>query len=100
MPFGLPHATLAQIQACLATFPQVSWVKIYGSRAMGTFGPGSDVDLAYSGPEETQSKLFSALDALPTPYLFDVTPYDTLQNPDLKAHIDRVGKVIYPSPKP
>jgi len=97
MPFGLPDTTLAQIQACLAQYPQITWVKLYGSRAMGTFSPGSDIDLAYSGPETLQGPLMTALDDLPTPYLFDVTAYDTLQNPDLKAHIDRVGHVIYPA---
>ena len=29
------------------------------------------------------------------PYLVDVSIYDKLSNPDLKAHIDRVGKVLY-----
>jgi hypothetical protein len=29
------------------------------------------------------------------PYFVDVSIYDRLSNPDLKAHIDRVGKVLY-----
>ena len=35
------------------------------------------------------------LDNLPTPYLFDVTHYESLRHNDLKAHIDRIGVVIY-----
>jgi hypothetical protein len=30
------------------------------------------------------------------PYFVDVSIYDRLSNPDLRAHIDRVGKVLYP----
>ncbi|BCS96912.1 hypothetical protein DSLASN_25440 [Desulfoluna limicola] len=29
------------------------------------------------------------------PYFFDILHYNTLQNPALKSHIDRVGKPIY-----
>jgi hypothetical protein len=29
------------------------------------------------------------------PYFVDVLIYDKLSNPDLKAHIDRVGKILY-----
>ena len=36
---GLPPQTLAQIQVVLQAFPQIRWLKLYGSRAMGTTGP-------------------------------------------------------------
>jgi hypothetical protein len=29
------------------------------------------------------------------PYFVDVSIYDNISNPDLKEHIDRVGKVLY-----
>lgn len=94
--FGLPEATLAQIIACIQRFPAIAWVKIYGSRAMGSYGRGSDIDLAFSSPEDCSAALLEALDALPTPYQFDVTHYESLGHEGLKAHIDRVGKPIYP----
>ena len=31
------------------------------------------------------------------PYMIDVVDYDHLENQDLKAHIDRVGQIIYES---
>ncbi|EXJ09015.1 hypothetical protein D791_04058 [Nitrincola nitratireducens] len=34
-------------------------------------------------------------EVLPLPYFFDVLNYNTLSDPELKAHIDRVGLEIY-----
>ena len=93
--FGLPEKTVHEIRDCLAQYPSIQWVKIYGSRAKGNYAHGSDIDLAFSGATDLSAALLSALDALPTPYLFDVTHYDTLQHAALKAHIDRVGILLY-----
>lgn len=93
--FGLPEQTIAAITSCLQQYPQIIWAKIYGSRAKGNYQRGSDIDLAYSSPIDLSATLLSALDELPTPYLFDVTHYETLQHQGLKDHIDRVGVVIY-----
>lgn len=93
--FGLNERTLTAIDVCLQQYPEISWVKIYGSRAKGNFEHGSDIDLAFSSPVNCSAKLLGALDELPTPYLFDVTHYESLKNEALKAHIDRVGVVIY-----
>lgn len=94
--FGLPAETLAVITNCLQQYPDIRWVKIYGSRAKGTYERGSDIDLAFSSPLDHSAELLEALDNLPTPYLYDVTYYDNLQHHGLKEHIDRVGVVIYP----
>ena len=93
--FGLSEATLQAILGCLAQLPDIQWAKLYGSRAKGNYRPGSDIDIAFSSATDNSAALLSALDALPTPYLFDVTHYETLQHPELKAHIDRVGVLIY-----
>ena len=95
MNFGLPERTIEQMKACFSQYPDIEWVKIYGSRAIGTFHAGSDIDLAFSGPIDHSIKLASALAEQPTPYLFDVTHYDSLQNENLKEHIDRVGKTLF-----
>ncbi len=95
MKFGLPSETLVQIIACLKSYPEINWVKIYGSRAMGNYRKGSDIDLAFSSSVDISADLLEALDALPTPYLYDVTYYEGSKNKALKDHIDRVGVVIY-----
>jgi hypothetical protein len=40
---GLPPQTRAQIQAVLGSFPQIRWLKLYGSRAMGNDRPGCEI---------------------------------------------------------
>jgi len=96
--FGLPEKTLNQIITCLAEFPQLQWVKIYGSRAMGTDKKASDINLAFSCPVDISAKLLSCLDELPTPYLFDVTHYESITHEGLKAHIDEYGKDLFCKP--
>ncbi|MEB3234212.1 MAG: nucleotidyltransferase domain-containing protein [Cyanobacteriota bacterium] len=88
---GLSARTVADIQRCLSGFPQIRWVKLYGSRAMGSHWAGSDIDLAFSAPEDCSAALREALDQLPTPYLFDVTHWESLQYAPLREHIARVG---------
>jgi predicted nucleotidyltransferase len=89
---GLPEQTLQAIHRCLHDrFPQLHWVKLYGSRAMGRYWRGSDIDLAFSADENCSAALLAALDQLPTPYLFDVTHWESLQHNGLRQHIERVG---------
>ena len=88
---GIPKRTVAEIRSCLKSFPQIHWLKLYGSRAMGRHWRGSDIDLAYSADEDCSAALREALDQLPTPYLFDVTHWESLRYAPLREHIERVG---------
>jgi len=95
---GLSAATLQTIGAVLARFPQIDQALLYGSRAKGNFKPGSDIDLTLQGPALTQSVLGDieeALDDLLLPYEIDLSIYEQLGNPELAAHIDRVGQPLY-----
>ncbi len=91
---GLPERTVAEIRQCLQEFPQIRWVKLYGSRALGPHRRGSDIDLAFSAPDDCSAELREALDQLPTPYLFDVTHVDSLRHPGLREHIARAGRLF------
>ena len=89
---GIPKRTVTEIRCCLQeSFPQIHWLKLYGSRAMGRHWSGSDIDLAYSADEDCSAALREALDQLPTPYLFDVTHWESLRYAPLREHIERVG---------
>lgn len=88
---GIPERTVDDIRSCLRQFPQVQWSKLYGSRAMGRHWAGSDIDLAFSADEDCSAALREALDQLPTPYLFDVTHWESLRYAPLREHIERVG---------
>lgn len=94
--FGLPPGALDKIINLLEQFSEVKLAKIYGSRAMGTYWRGSDIDIAIYGNCNTiLGQLITQIDELPLPYKFDITDYNSINNLGLKEHIDRVGVVIY-----
>jgi len=95
--FGLSEESLTQIRHVFAQHPEVSEVLIYGSRAMGTEQPGSDIDLALKGkiPFSLLQDIADQLEELPLPFQFDLSVYSDIENPELIAHIGRVGQVFY-----
>lgn len=97
MTFGLNEHTIVLLKNFFSRYPMIKKVKIYGSRAKGTHRKGSDIDFALFGMLDfsTVQRIAFELDALPTPYKFDITDYNTLTHEGLKEHIDRVGKVFY-----
>ena len=71
---------------------------IFGSRAMGTNRPGSDIDIALYGENLTihdKISLITIIDDLDLPYETDLLHVQSVTNQELLAHISRVGKVIY-----
>lgn len=98
MEHGLTAQTVEKIQAALADFPQVEKAVLYGSRAKGSFKPGSDIDLTLIGDgltDQLASRIYWALDDLLLPYRIDVSLFSHLKNPALLAHIQRVGIPLF-----
>lgn len=98
MNHGLSDATVRKIQQVLAGFPQVEKAVLYGSRAKGTFRPGSDIDLTLFGEdlsERVMSRIYWALDDLLLPYEIDLSCFEDLKHPALIEHIQRVGVLLY-----
>jgi len=98
LTYGLEDDVIARIRAVLARYPQVDKALIYGSRAMGTDRPGSDIDLALFGKHidlQLVNRISNDLDDLMLPWMFDLTIFHHIDNPDLIDHINRVGKVFY-----
>ena len=97
---GLSEKELSQIISILKGFPSIQEAVLFGSRAMGTFKPASDVDIALKG-KITQSVVARAKAILeeesPLPYTFDVVDYHTIENPAFKEHIDKWGILIHQS---
>jgi predicted nucleotidyltransferase len=94
MSFGLSDQALALIRSVLARHPEVKAARLFGSRALGTARPESDIDLALWGDIDDRllSRILAELDALPLPYQFDVLRYERIEHPPLKEHIDRFGR--------
>lgn len=96
--FGLPEEQINGIKRIFSKYRQIDTVLIYGSRALGTHQPSSDIDLTLKGNDlnlSLLSKIEHDLDDLLLPCKFDITIYDRISNPDLLDHISRVGKEIY-----
>ena len=105
MSFGLSqphHALLAELIA--RHLPAGAEVLVYGSRAKGTHTPRSDLDLVIkSAPADRHAlaQLREAIEDSDFPHLCDLQYYEEIQNPALKAHIDRRARPLETSaPQP
>lgn len=96
--YGLSAETTALLVGIFKKFPQVEEVKIFGSRAMGTFRAGSDIDLVVLAPVLSHDELLDlqiALEDLELLYEIDCLVYHQITEPALQEHIDLVGKTFY-----
>lgn len=95
---GLSANTIAHIQQVFINHPHIEKAILYGSRAMGNYRHGSDIDLTLLGNKLTQTELYDInkeLDDLPIAYTIDISLFDSIENNELKAHIKRVGNVFF-----
>ena len=99
MKYGLPDRTIAELDAIFRKYPEIKQVILYGSRAKGNYRKGSDIDLSLKTRDgftfNELLRIGNDFDDSDMPYFVDVSVYDSISNPSLKAHIDRVGKEIY-----
>ena len=96
--YGLSHQTLESILNVLTNQTSVEEVILFGSRAMGNFKEGSDIDLALTGHSlsmRTIRKIELQLDELLLPYHFDLAIYHKIKEPTLKEHIDNYGVKLF-----
>jgi predicted nucleotidyltransferase len=96
--FGLTDEEIKQIIAVLKSTPEVECGIIYGSRALGTYKRGSDIDLALKGKInlDVVAKVKWILEEeTMLPYFFDITDYASITNQKLKQQIDVYGVAFY-----
>ena len=80
------------ISSVLNLHPEVSQVKLFGSRAKGCHTPVSDIDLALWGVSALQAEAIATeLDELPLPYRFDIKAFESIKQDSLREHIQRRG---------
>jgi predicted nucleotidyltransferase len=95
---GLDGKTLASIVKVLTRFAEVERAVLFGSRAKGTHRNGSDIDLALVGGELNRrilGQIDDALDDLLLPYRFSLVILSNKTDPEVAAHIDRVGITLF-----
>jgi predicted nucleotidyltransferase len=98
MKYGLPQSAVQKICAILSRYPQVEKAILYGSRAMGNYKNGSDIDLTLRGADLTLNviyKILNDLDELLLPYTIDLSIFDDISDLDVIEHIQRVGVTFY-----
>ncbi len=91
MKYGLSDRTLNTLNSIFQKYSGVKQAVIYGSRAKGNYRSGSDIDITLktddSFSRQDLLRIGNDFDDSDMPYFVDVS--------DLKAHIDRVGKILY-----
>ncbi len=92
---GLTASQLGLIRETIGRFSEIDSAVLFGSRAMGNYKPGSDVDIAVTGKnitDDTVRTLNTLLnEELPLPHFFDIIHYNTLDNESLVQHINQHG---------
>lgn len=100
MKFGIDFSVWEEIIEIFQNYKEVDRLILFGSRAMGTYRPNSDIDLVIF-TEGISFRRFldlkAELDDLGLLYRIDLLDFNRIKNEELKSHIERVGVVIYNS---
>jgi len=96
--YGLSEADLQNIVTVFKSNDRISSVILFGSRAKGTYNPGSDIDLALKGDNLNLNDILEAsvlLEELFLAFKFDLIIYDRIKEDALRKHIDTSGKILF-----
>jgi uncharacterized protein len=96
--FGLSEKELDLIINFLKTNSKIKKAVLFGSRVLGNYKPGSDVDIAIMGEElglQDIALIQNQIEETTLPYKFDIVNYQKISNKELIRHIDYSGKEIY-----
>ena len=93
----LPLTTMRKLTSVFADWSDLTEVVLYGSRAIGTATPRSDIDLATRGikDELRLGRLALDLDDLNIPQRIELQDYDSIRYVPLRKHIDAYGISLY-----
>ncbi|NPA68250.1 MAG: 3-oxoacyl-ACP synthase [Chlorobi bacterium] len=96
---GISEKSYKLIIKSFQEFNEIEKVILFGSRAIGNYKSGSDIDIAVSG-KNISDNLITKLSVLinqklSIPYFVDIINFKTIKNEALKEHIENFGKIIY-----
>ena len=99
MKYGLKESVVEKMNGVFAQYPEVETAVLYGSRAKGNYKHGSDIDLTLYGRADLTLnilyKIMNDIDDLLLPYMVDLSIFNTISDPDVVEHIQRVGVTFY-----
>lgn len=93
----LSPTVMAKLSRIFATYPELTEVRLFGSRATGKAKAYSDIDLATHGivDDSRLGRLALDLEDLDIPQTCDLKAYESISSAPLKRHIDTFGMIIY-----
>ena len=93
---GIKNSELESIKSVFEREAHVTSAILFGSRALGTYKNGSDIDIALKGNISHRNwlDLMIKIDDLDLPYKFDLILFEKIKSPELLAHINGIGKII------
>jgi predicted nucleotidyltransferase len=100
--YGLPSSANTGLTQVFLQWPSIDSVWIYGSRAKGTYRPGSDIDLTLKGDLLNLRDLLAIenqIDDLLLPWSVDLSLFEDIDSDSLLDHIERVGQIFYQRPE-
>ncbi len=96
--FGLSNVCIEDIINVFKLQSEIEEAVIFGSRAIGNYKPGSDIDISLKGNKITLETIITVslrLNELPYAYSYDIINYNAISNPAVTAHIDELGITFY-----
>ncbi|MEO8086411.1 MAG: nucleotidyltransferase domain-containing protein [Bacteroidota bacterium] len=97
--FGLPDSAMTVIIDGISSRHEIEKAIIFGSRVIGNYKKGSDIDIALFGTMVTfgiTTDLSADLNERTTqPYFFDLINFNSIDNVAMKKHIEEFGKIIF-----
>ena len=97
MKYGLSDSVIEKILNVLKSHPNIQEAIIFGSRAIGNYREGSDIDITLKGNISFDNllRIENEIENEMLPYKFDVSLFEKLENKKLLEHINNIGKVFY-----
>ncbi len=95
--FGLTDKQLYSIRLICKEHQAVDQVLVFGSRSMGHYREGSDLDVCLMDQNMPFSELLQVqvqIDELNLPIHCDVIRFSSIRNDELREHIKRVGVAL------
>ncbi len=96
---GLSFSQTNDLVNIFRKYPEIKKTLVYGSRAKGNFNERSDLDLVIINSQISYQRLGDLIEDLnesDLPYTVDLQIFEDIKNKNLKDHILRVGKTLYP----
>lgn len=91
---GLKEIHKELIISIISKNPHIKGILLFGSRAINTYKPNSDIDLALVGDQLTMTDVANILEELEEtsiPYKIDLIRTKTIENKNLLKHIQANG---------